>query len=81
MKMPLAVDFYRAFSFLARPLKLRISGEHSRDEGNRSFPATLVRQSRLVSVPSVWDPARLNGSNLPSSLEDWLASKEALVIR
>jgi hypothetical protein len=81
MKMPLAVDFYRAFSFLARPLKVRISGERSHDESDRSFPATLVRQSRPTSLPSLWDSARLNGSSLPSSLEDWLASKEALIIR
>ena len=79
--MPLAIDFYRVFSSLVRPLTVRISGERSHDEGNRSFPATLVRQSRPAPLPSLWDPVRLNGSSLPSSLEDWLASKEALIIR
>jgi hypothetical protein len=81
VKSSLAVNFYRAFSFLARPLGARVKEENNNDHGNRNILPYSHLKSRSVSVPSGWVPAGIRDSRLPSSLEDWLASKEALVIR
>jgi hypothetical protein len=80
VKMPLAVNFFRAFSFLAQPLGVRAKEENNNDHGNRNLLPTPRLEPRPVSVPSSWDPAGYNDSRLPSSLDEWLASKEALVI-
>jgi len=82
MKTQVAIDFYRDFSFSAYPLEAPTKEEDNNDHGNRNLlPAPNLR-SRPVSVLAGWGPARYpkNGSGLPSSLNDWLASKEALVI-
>jgi len=81
VKSSLAVNVHRAFSFLARPLGARVKEENNNDMGNRKILPTPCLKSRPVSVPSGWAQAGILNSCLPSSLEEWLASKEALVIR
>jgi hypothetical protein len=79
--MPLAVNLFRAFSFLAQPLVAQAKEENNNDHGNRNLSPAPRLQLRPVSVLSDGDPAGFNNSRLPSSLDEWLASKEALVIR
>jgi hypothetical protein len=81
MKVPLAVDFYPAFSFLAQPLGAPRREENNNDHGNRNLSLAFSLPSRPVSAPPGRGPVRFNDSRLPSSLNDWLASKEALIIR
>jgi hypothetical protein len=81
MKMPLAVNLFRAFSFLAQPLGVRTKEENNNDHGNRNLSPAPRLQPRSVLVLPDWDPVGFNDSRLPSSLDDWLASKKALVIR
>jgi hypothetical protein len=80
MKKQLAVDFCRAFSFFACPLGEQTEEENNNDHGNRNLPPTDRLPLRPISVPSGWGSARLIDSRLPSSLTDWLASKDALII-
>jgi hypothetical protein len=80
MKSQLAVNIFRAFSFFAHPSADRIREENNNDHGNRNLSPTPRLPSRPMPVPTGWDSARFNDSRLPSSLEDWLASNEALVI-
>ncbi|HUA38154.1 MAG TPA: hypothetical protein VMA35_07105 [Candidatus Sulfopaludibacter sp.] len=82
MKTQLAVDFYRTFSFSTYPLEVAIKEENNNNHGNRNLPPAPNRYSRPVSVPAGWGPASYpkNDSRLPSSLNDWLASKNALAI-
>lgn len=82
MKTQVAIDFYRAFSFSAYPLEMPTREENNNDHGNRNLSPAPNLHSRPVSVPAGWGPARYpkHGSGLPSSLNDWLASKEALMI-
>jgi hypothetical protein len=82
MKTQLAIDFYRTFSFSAYPLEVAIKEENNNDHGNRNLPPAPNLHSRPVSIPAGWGPARYQkqDSRLPSSLNDWLASKDALVI-
>jgi len=79
--MHLAVNLFRAFSFLTQPLGVWTKEENNNDHGNRNLPPAPSLQSRRVDVVPDWDPAGFNDSRLPSSLDDWLASKKALVIR
>jgi hypothetical protein len=81
MKRQLAVNIFRAFSFIAHPLADRIKEENNNDHGNWNLSPTPCLPSRPMPVPAGWDSARFGDSRLPPSLEDWLASKEALVIR
>ena len=81
MKKQLAINIFRAFSFFAHPATERMKEENNNDYGNRNLPSAPRLPSRPVSVPSGWDSAHFNDSRLPSSLNDWLASKEALMIR
>ncbi len=82
MKTQVAIDFYRTFSFSAYPLEAPIKEENNNEHGNRNLPPAPNLHSRPVSVPAGWGPARYQkkGSRLPSSLNDWLVSKGALVI-
>src|SRR6516225_10065507 len=81
VKMPLAVNLFRAFSFFAQPLGVRAKEENNNDHGNLNLLPAPRLESRAVTVSSGWDPAGFNHSRLPSSLDEWFASKEALVIR
>jgi hypothetical protein len=82
MKTQVAIDFERTFSFSAYPLEVPIKEESNNDHGNRNLPPAPNLRSRPVSVPAGWGPARYRkkDSRLPSSLNDWLASKHAVVI-
>jgi hypothetical protein len=54
--------------------------DENKKSGNRNFPPAPNLQTRPRSVPAGWGPASYPGSGLPSSLEEWLASKDALII-
>jgi len=56
--------------------------DEDKKNGNRNFPPAPNRQARPISacVPADWGPASYPDSGLPSSLEEWLASKDARVI-
>jgi hypothetical protein len=81
MKKQIAVNFGRALSFFAHPLKEQMGEENNHDRGSRNPLPVTPLPSRPVSVPSGWDIAGNNEFRLPSTLNDWLASKSALVIR
>ena len=82
MKTQLAIDFDRIFSFSAYPLEVTLKEENKNDHGNRNLSPAPNLHSRPVSLPAGWGPARYqkNDSGLPSSLNDWLASKDAVMI-
>jgi hypothetical protein len=78
MKTQVAVDFHHASSFLAYPSEAWTN--ESNRNGNWNSPPAPHLQSRPISVPSGWFPACYRDSGMPSSLKDWLVSKDALVI-
>ena len=82
MKTQVTIDFYRTFSFSAYPLEVTLREENDHDHGNRNHSPAPNLHSRPVSVPAGWGPARYQktDSGLPSSLTEWLSSKEAVVI-
>ena len=80
MKKQLAVNFYRAFSFFAYPLGKQIEEGTNNDHGNRNLLPANRLASRTAFVPPGWGSARFHDSRLPSSLNDWLGSKDALII-
>jgi hypothetical protein len=82
MKTQVAIDFYRAFSFPEHPLEVLIKEENNSDHGNRNLSPAPNLHPRPVSVPAGWGPARYQkkDSSLPSSLNNWLGSKDAVVI-
>jgi hypothetical protein len=78
MKTPVATGFNGISPF---PLcSWEAQQNENRKNGNRNSPPAPHRQTRPTSVLADWGPASYPDSGLPSSLEEWLASKGALVI-
>ena len=80
MKKQLAVDSRRGFSVIAPPFGGRIGLKHD-DSDNRNYPTVTRPVSQAAAVTSGWGQTRFDDAGLPASLQDWLASRDALIIR
>ncbi|MGB7767636.1 MAG: hypothetical protein WBN22_02130 [Verrucomicrobiia bacterium] len=78
MKTQVANRSDDAAPFFACSLEAQL--DEDKNNGNRNFPPALNLQTRPISVPAGWGPARYPDSGLPSSLKNWLASRNARVI-
>jgi hypothetical protein len=78
MKTQVVVDFYHASAGFAYPLEAQTNEDNK--NGNRNSPPVSYLHTRPMAVLAGWIPASYKHSGLPSSLKDWLASKDALVI-
>jgi hypothetical protein len=78
MKTPVATEFYEASPFFVRPLETQPTAD--KGNGNRNSPPAPNPQLRPISALMDWVPASYKNSRLPSSLKEWLASREALMI-
>jgi hypothetical protein len=78
MKTQVATDLYEASPFFAYPLETK--PREGKGSGNRNPPPAPNLQIRPISVLADWGPASYKDSRLPSSLKEWLASKDAVAI-
>jgi hypothetical protein len=78
VKMKTQVQISYNISRFACPLETEPMED--KGNGNRNSPPAPNLRLRPISVLSDWGPASYKNSRLPSSLEDWLASKDALML-